>query len=69
MSKALVYAGAGPGGPGAQPADPQKFGPSIFSDEKPKTFQGPKIGTAPQPIWAYFVHMAALDFVGKNGRK
>ena len=41
----------------------------MFSNEKPKSFQGPKGGPGPWPIRAHFVCMTLLYRVGKNWTK
>ena len=41
----------------------------IFSNEKPKSFQGPKAGPKPQPIRTHFIHTTLLHRVGKNQPK
>ena len=41
----------------------------IFSNEKPKSFQGPKAGPGPQPIRAHFICTTPLHGVGKNRPK
>ena len=46
-----------------------KWRECTFSNEKPKSFQGPKVGSGPRPIRAHFVHMTLLHGVGKNWPK
>ena len=41
----------------------------MFSNEKPKSFQGPKVGPEPRPIRAHFICMTLLHGVSKTRPK
>ena len=43
-----------------------KWGECIFSNENPKSLQGPQVGPGPQPIKAHFICMTPLCVVSKK---
>ena len=48
---------------------PRKQGECIFSKEKPKSFQGPKVGPGPWPIKAHLICTTPLHSIGDFARK
>ena len=46
-----------------------EWGECIFSNENPKSFKVPKVGPGSQPIWADFIQVTPLCFIGKDGQK